>query len=904
MPKQAVDAWYKQTYGRGTKAFVKALQEVTSLDATEAEDVIRTVLAGMSGDSPATESGGAAPQQGSGAEGPARASGETVPGKNDPEPPGKLTEDAKPPEPPAQESGVAASEPSRVVNPIDPALSNQEKLAAIARLTSENKPILDGWLKRMDSELGTTSESNVKKDATILDKATRPETLAKYPWFGVEHVRDTLRFKTVVDDFAQIGPALKWMASQGIEPVKLDTEKLFNPGTWGWRFVGLDVRMPNGQLVEWYLPLREMEAAKNGECHDLFEKWRSASKQQIQERLPEYTADVQRSRKLYQEAFDSVLARLGLDANAARASFTKSLSSSGVTDIASLSSFAEGARSSQVPLTRTQAKSELNIATSPSDALPTSSAINTSLQQEGSSAAANRITKGEREALGLDEMDAPVREHLEEWLDKAKEDYSPDRADSLAESILKAPRVLTEAESATLTIRKVEIRKAFDQAVADGAKAINEGGSFEEIQASRALSEDLRRKFDTVSQALVKAGSEWGRAGVARRMEIDQDYGLVGLLQRATVAKNGSLTPEEVAKFTDLAAKLEKLEAEVAQLRETKAAESANVWVARERAKRGQSTTRGKILAERSALLKELTRVSSSMFAGLDPQLAVIAVKLAKNFVADGVDTLGELVGKVQEAFDHAQVPASERDIRDAISGYGREPSGSVGLDKGRGELRLARLQKIARLTSELEDLTAGMDKPKRIARRSADAEVADLLAKIKEIRAARSAARSRARTIGRSQSKALDGLWRLEERRDELRKALGMDAGGTAGEPTPEAIYAVKAEIKDLRRQIYESKAPERLQEQLAKRQEVLDALRRGEVVDEPKPSTSVDPAAEILRKQLDEVNKEIRALKQTPDVVLGLWQKRLEDLRSGPKDKKPEVDVPEEVQRIKDEM
>jgi hypothetical protein len=41
--------------------------------------------------------------------------------------------------------------------------------------------------------------------------------------------------------------------------VKTDVEKLLKPKRWGWRFVAFDLRFPNGQLVEYYLPPLELD---------------------------------------------------------------------------------------------------------------------------------------------------------------------------------------------------------------------------------------------------------------------------------------------------------------------------------------------------------------------------------------------------------------------------------------------------------------------------------------------------------------------------------------------------------------------------------------------------------------------------------------------------------------------
>lgn len=209
---------------------------------------------------------------------------------------------------------------TEAVNPIDPHATAAEKLAQIHALTAENRPTIDGFLSKLDSELGTQSKSSVKSDAMILAKAARPSILKDRPWHDVEHVRDTLRFKTVVNSVDDLPAIAKKIAEQGWEVVKVDTAKMLQPKEWGWRFVALDLRMPNGQIVEHYMPLREMEAVKK-QNHVLFEKWRNVDTWTMTpEQNAEYFADLKKSRASYDAAFQAAMSRSGLDESAVRAS--------------------------------------------------------------------------------------------------------------------------------------------------------------------------------------------------------------------------------------------------------------------------------------------------------------------------------------------------------------------------------------------------------------------------------------------------------------------------------------------------------------------------------------------------------------------------------------------------------
>ena len=96
------------------------------------------------------------------------------------------------------------------------------------------------------------AKSSKKTEESILAKACRPIILAKNPKFGIEHIRDTFRFKCVVfsfrdavefilamhNDRAPVDRSLCPDPDGGLSPrnvAKLDVAKLKAPKEWGWR---------------------------------------------------------------------------------------------------------------------------------------------------------------------------------------------------------------------------------------------------------------------------------------------------------------------------------------------------------------------------------------------------------------------------------------------------------------------------------------------------------------------------------------------------------------------------------------------------------------------------------------------------------------------------------------------
>ena len=127
---------------------------------------------------------------------------------------------------------------------------------------------------------------------------------------------------------------------------------MWTPKEWGWRFSGLDIRMPNGQIVEYYMPLAELDVQETkGLNHQLFEKWRHTSEEDRLARYDEYMNDINESYDRYQGGWEKFLHRTGMDIPAAIASFKSAVASASSMTRSKLSfrSSAEGAPTVQSP---------------------------------------------------------------------------------------------------------------------------------------------------------------------------------------------------------------------------------------------------------------------------------------------------------------------------------------------------------------------------------------------------------------------------------------------------------------------------------------------------------------------------------------------------------------------------
>jgi len=82
-----------------------------------------------------------------------------------------------------------------IVNAIDRNATVEEKLRQLQRLTAENKPVVDKFIREIDDKWGTRSGWNEKEPQNIKSKASRASILEKKPWHKIEHIRDSFRFK-------------------------------------------------------------------------------------------------------------------------------------------------------------------------------------------------------------------------------------------------------------------------------------------------------------------------------------------------------------------------------------------------------------------------------------------------------------------------------------------------------------------------------------------------------------------------------------------------------------------------------------------------------------------------------------------------------------------------------------
>lgn len=327
------------------------------------------------------------------------------------------------------------------------------------------------------------------------------------------------------------------------------------------------------------------------------------------------------------------------------------------------------------------------------------------------------ITRAERAAAGLPEVERLAARESPAWQEaKALYEQDPQVARDLAQHVSREPRQLSAVENDLLLHDRMHLTLDYREAVAAEEKALASGD-----REAAALASIRRRSIEaartTSDEALDKAGTAWGRAGQARQKLIAEDYSALHLTSRYKAAAGGGEVPAPVRqRFSEISAKLEEAQARAAAAEERAQQLEAGRVVAFEqkqaaRAGRGgrRAVSRQALDAENAALTKEFMRVASAQHAGLNPELAAVMARKARNRIQAGVTDLQDLVDQLYTEAKPYLADLEPRDVRDVIAGSGPRAQKAA---RDAAEKDLPRLRRHARVENALEDVRARLEEP------------------------------------------------------------------------------------------------------------------------------------------------------------------------------------------------
>ena len=333
-------------------------------------------------------------------------------------------------------------------------------------------------------------------------------------------------------------------------------------------------------------------------------------------------------------------------------------------------------------------------------------------EAKSTTAVKNAAMAEDRAQLGLPELEqSGVRNAQEVHAQAVAANRANPRAvDTLVAEANSGTKNYTDVETAQVRLRAQEIKNRIAELDREIVAAKDEAV----VLAKQAEVDALTAEFDRLSEATHKAGTEWGRAGVARQQAIDEDFSLPAMTARVRADKlkagKGDLTEAEKSEIKELYRKHEELETQLLAANEQLAQQRLQTEIDRVSQRRQRRTQSKQTLdeefvqlkADLSQALAEARRTQPGILASLDPEgkLTPIIAKMARNRIKAGVVDATQLVDDVYTAISQTLPGVTKREVRDAISGY------SIGPKSTRSELQ----KQVDALKSELKGLSKEED--------------------------------------------------------------------------------------------------------------------------------------------------------------------------------------------------
>lgn len=328
----------------------------------------------------------------------------------------------------------------------------------------------------------------------------------------------------------------------------------------------------------------------------------------------------------------------------------------------------------------------------------------------------NAVVNAERKDEGKDPIAKQGRKGNETMLQEAKEAVDSGVLDPrlLADEIISSPRPITTEEEFALMYDRMRIKNELE----DIRSKIDSAHTQGDVQAEFDLivrRTQFENYLDANSAASTHAGTEVARSLQARARMIAEDYSLQEILRKAREDNGGSLSEEMRQKYEALAKEIEEANKKIKAYEERIAALEAKRAFQKikndsiiEKHLRQAPTKRGaakeKLDHDFSILTKQLNSALGGLHFNFDPTAIKILGQMARNRIMAGAITPDSIINEIYDQI-HASYPEIEkRDIRDAISGYGRKTQSS----KEEIDIQLREAKRQMRLISKLEDVQSG----------------------------------------------------------------------------------------------------------------------------------------------------------------------------------------------------
>ncbi len=289
----------------------------------------------------------------------------------------------------------------------------------------------------------------------------------------------------------------------------------------------------------------------------------------------------------------------------------------------------------------------------------------------------NAITESERESRGLDPIEKQMYDGVGDAVLKGKKAIEEGRIDprSLARDRALKPKALTAEETGALAVYKANLVREQDAALNQIENAITKNDP-RSLAEWRERERDLDQQRDTLDAALERSGRDNSAALNARKALIDREDNLVTIIRKARAAKGGEITDEMRSQLTQLTTEIEalkkKLTTRASKVSDPVIARIQNE-IARDARREKRATTKAELDSEFEELSAQFGRLAGRANIGIDPQLAVLIGKMAKNRVMAGGNALAGIVDEIHSKLKDRMEGLSREDVESAITAYGKQ---------------------------------------------------------------------------------------------------------------------------------------------------------------------------------------------------------------------------------------
>ena len=460
---------------------------------------------------------------------------------------------------------------------------------------------------------------------------------------------------------------------------------------------------------------------------------------------------------------------------------------------------------------------------------------------------------------GMDQLTPTERESLDVAFNTAIRENIQRRALEIAENAIAKPRVLSRPEMAALLMEQADRITEYNDLLKQADEHIK-NNDFERLQESEAKIKVAQSSLNILEQGVRMAGGEAGRTLRFLQVAIAPvTYDRVTIERRMRVASRKELSQRQRDEINRLSKLVEQRENEITALQKqvqegelVAARDNASAFVGASRRVKKRTTAKTRDL-RKAQIRARLAQLRARANMGVDPEVAILLVELAKIHIEDGAANLNQVVANIR----NEEPQYTEEEIVFSLAGRVRKETRAAEKD---AKADISMLRKQAKEAAGVLDALAGK-----------------VPAKVEAPKTARSIIRK----ITRQWNEVLDAANLSDENKQNFAGRLNeatilLEEAYQANRPLPKAddprLILAGEIVEDIRSQVLDINKAESIKEDLAM-ERIATKLRRGRAKPKSKETAEARAELEALQKERQKRLREQRKidnLKQDTEAFL----------------------------------